>query len=319
MLRGVKTSGLGEVRGVLRSRVRKRRSASFVRREAIEGYLFISPWLIGLMVFTAGPMVASLYLSFTSYSVFTAPTWVGLTNYINIFFHDQLFWISLYDTAYFVVISVPVNVIIALLMGLLLSVNLPGIGLYRTFFYVPVVVPAVANALLWAILFSNQGLVNDALQFVHLPRMNWLFDPRITKLIFVVMDAWGVGTVAMIFLSGLKNVPVTFYESARVDGAGLLQRFWYITIPLITPVIFFNVVIGIINTFQVFTGAYVITSGGPANSTLFYVLYLYNNGFSFFKMGYASALAWILFLIIFIFTVFQLRLARRWVFYEAER
>jgi multiple sugar transport system permease protein len=319
MLRPLKAAGARDAPDAVDRRPKPRRRSSFARREAVEGYLFISPWIVGLVVFTVGPIVVSLYLSFTQYSVFTAPTWIGVTNYTNILTRDRLFWTSLYDTAYFVVVSVPVNVIIALLMGLLLSVNLPGIGLYRTFYYVPVVVPSVANALLWSILFSNEGLVNEILQFLHLPRLNWLFDPRITKLIFVVMDAWGVGTTAMIFLSGLKNIPATFYESANVDGAGLLQRFWHVTIPLLTPVIFFNVVIGIINTFQVFTGAYVITSGGPANATLFYVLYLYQNGFSYFKMGYASALAWILFLIIFVFTVIQLRLARRWVYYEAQR
>lgn len=306
--------GVGEREGP-----RRWRRAPFARREAIEGYLFISPWIAGMVIFTVGPMIASLYLSFTDYSVFTDPKWVGLKNYADILLRDQLFWTSLMNTAYYVAVSVPATLIVAFLMALLLSLELPGIGLFRTFYYVPVVVPSVANALLWSLLFTNQGLVNEALQLVHLPPFNWLFDPRITKLIFVVMGVWGAGATAMIFLAGLKDVPSTFYEAASVDGAGVWQRFRHITLPLLTPVIFFNLVIGIIATFQVFTGAYIITAGGPANSTLFYVLYLYNNGFSYFKMGYASALAWILFVIILGFTAIQLRLSRAWVFYETQR
>jgi len=264
-----------------------------------------------------GPIIASLYLSFTDYSGLSNAQFIGIGNYRELL-KDPLFWKSLYNTFYYVGFSVVATMVAAFLVALLISSDIPGIRLFRTFFYIPVVVPSVANALLWMLLFNDAGFVNGVLHDVGLPTFSWLFDPRIAKLVFVSMSVWGLGTFAMIFVAGLRDIPVTYYEAAAVDGAGPLAKLRYITLPLMAPVIFFNVVIGVINSFQVFTAAYVISSGGPANATLFYVLYLYSNGFRYLRMGYASALAWILFLIILIFTAIQFRLARSWVHYEGD-
>lgn len=296
------------------------RRGVLARREAWEGRLYVLPWVLGFVIFTIGPMVASIYFSFADYSVLSGAKWVGLDNYMDIFASDRLFRTSLYNTVYFVVLSVPLNLLAAFFVALLLNINLRGINVYRSLYYLPVITPAVASSLTWSLLFSGDfGLVNAVLRSVGLPTFNWLFDPQITKLIFVIMGLWGIGGSVIIFLAGLKNVPVSLYEAASIDGASVWRLFWHITVPMMTPLIFFNLVLGIIGTFQVFTGAYIITAGGPANSTLFYVLYLYNNAFKFFKMGYASALAWILFLIILAFTLLQLRMARLWVYYESER
>ena len=298
----------------------KHRPGPLARKEAWEGRLYILPWLAGFLIFTIGPMVASIYFSFTKYSVLSGADWLGLDNYTKLFGADRLFGLTLYNTFYFVILSVPLNLFVAFLVALLLSVQVRGINLYRTLYYLPVITPAVASALTWGMLFSGDyGLVNAVLQALGLPTFNWLFNPKITKLVFVIMGLWGIGGSAIIFLAGLQNVPRVLYEAAGIDGANLWHLFRHITVPMMTPLIFFNLVLGIIGTFQVFTGAYIITAGGPANSTLFYVLYLYNNAFRFFKMGYASALAWVLFVIILVFTVIQLRMARLWVFYEAER
>lgn len=298
----------------------KTRQGPLARKEAWEGRLYILPWVLGFLIFTVGPMIASVYFSFTKYSVLSGAKWLGLTNYTRLFTDDRLFGLSLYNTFYFVILSVPLNLFVAFLIALLLSVQVRGINLYRTLYYLPVITPAVASALTWGMLFSGDfGLVNAVLRALGLPTFNWLFNPQITKLIFVIMGLWGVGGSVIIFLAGLQNVPRVLYEAASIDGANLWHLFLHITVPMMTPLIFFNLVLGIIGTFQVFTGAYIITAGGPANSTLFYVLYLYNNAFKFFKMGYASALAWVLFVIILIFTIIQLRMARLWVFYEAER
>lgn len=293
---------------------------SLARREAWEGRLYVLPWVLGFLLFTLGPMLASIYFSFTEYSVLSGATWLGLENYADIFAKDRLFRLSLTNTFYFVALSVPLNLLVSFLVALLLSINLRGINVYRTLYYLPVITPAVASSLTWSLLFSGDfGLVNALLRGLGLPTFNWLYDPQITKLVFVVMNLWGIGGSVIIFLAGLKNVPQSLYEAAHIDGASAWRRFRHITVPMMTPLVFFNLILGIIGTFQVFTGAYIITAGGPANSTLFYVLYLYNNAFKFFKMGYASALAWILFLIILVFTIVQLRMARLWVYYEAER
>lgn len=298
----------------------KPRRGVLARREAWEGRLYVLPWVLGFLIFTIGPMLASVYFSFTEYSVLSGAKWLGLDNYTRILGNDHLFGLSLYNTLYFVALSVPLNLLASFLVALLLTIKVRGINLFRTLYYLPVITPAVASSLTWSLLFSGEfGLVNAVLRSLGLPVFNWLFDPQITKLIFVIMGLWGIGGSVIIFLAGLQNVPSVLYEAAGIDGANLWHRFRHITIPMMTPLIFFNLVLGIIGTFQVFTGAYIITAGGPANSTLFYVLYLYNNAFKFFKMGYASALAWLLFLLILAFTLLQLRMARLWVFYEADR
>lgn len=293
------------------------RRGSLARKEAWEGRLFVSPWVLGFIIFTVGPMVASIYFAFCDYSVLSGAKWVGLGNFERIA-KDRLFGLSLYNTAYFVFLAVPFGLVTSFTLAMLLNVRARGINLYRSLYYLPVITPGVATALTWTLLFAGEyGVVNAALRGIGLPAPNWFFDPKITKLVFVFLGLWGAGGGAIIFLAGLQNVPQTLYEAAHIDGANAWHRFWYVTIPMMTPIIFFNLVQGIIGTFQVFTGAYIITQGGPANSTLFYVLYLYNNAFKFFKMGYASALAWILFVIILAFTIAQLQLARRWVYYEA--
>ncbi len=293
------------------------RRLSLARKEAWEGRLFVSPWVIGFVIFTIGPMVASVYFAFADYSVLSSAKWVGLGNFVKIA-NDRLFRLSLYNTAYYVFLGVPFGLVTSFVLALLLNVKARGINIYRSLYYLPVITPAVATSLTWTLLFAGEyGVVNAGLRALGLPAPNWFYDPKITKLVFIFLGLWGAGGGAIIFLAGLQNVPQTLYEAAHIDGANMMHRFWYVTIPMMTPIIFFNLVQGIIGTFQVFTGAYIITQGGPANSTLFYVLYLYNNAFKFFKMGYASALAWILFVIILAFTAIQLQLARRWVYYEA--
>lgn len=281
------------------------------------GYAFISPWLIGFLFFTLGPMVASLYLSLTDYSGLSDPEFIGTANYERML-HDPLFWQSLYNTGYYTLFSVAGTLFFAFIVALLLSTDLPGIGVFRTLFYIPVMVPAVANSLLWMLLFNDMGLVNRLLEGAGLPVFSWLGDPSMVKLVFISQSIWALGTIAMIFLAGLRDVPTTYYEAADLDGAGTLAKMRHITLPLLSPVIFFNLVILVVNSFQVFTAAYVIGSG-PVNSSLFYVLYLYNNAFSYFDMGYASALAWALFVIILVFTAIQFRMARRYVHYEVSQ
>lgn len=298
--------------------IARRSGVSLARKEAWEGRLFVSPWVLGFLIFTVGPMAASVYFSFADYSVLSSARWVGLANYTKVFTSDRLFRLSLYNTAYFVFISVPLSLVVSFGLALVLNLKVRGINLYRSLYYLPVITPGVATALTWSLLFAGDyGVFNAALHALGLPTPNWFFDPKITKLVFVFLGLWGAGGGAIIFLAGLQNVPQTLYEAASIDGANSWDRFWGVTMPMMTPIIFFNLVQGIIGTFQVFTGAYIITQGGPANSTLFYVLYLYNNAFKFFKMGYASALAWVLFVIILVFTLIQLRLARMWVYYEA--
>jgi multiple sugar transport system permease protein len=263
-------------------------------------------------------MIVSLYFAFTEYNVLKPPEWVGLSNFERMFSEDKLFLTSLGNTVYFVLLSVPFNLIVAFGMALLLQIEVRGINVFRTLYYLPVLTPAVASALTWSLIFSSDGILNSILRLFGLETVNWLFDPNITKLVFVGMGFWTTGTTAIIFLAGLQNISQSLYDAASIDGAGVLKRFRYVTMPMMTPYIFFNLVLGIISSFQIFVPAYIITNGGPLNSTLFYVLHMYNEGFRFLHMGYASAMAWVLFLIIIVFTIIQFRLARRWVFYEVS-
>jgi multiple sugar transport system permease protein len=296
-----------------------RRGSSLMRQEAIDGYLCVLPWVLGFVLFTAGPMIASAVLAFTEYDISFAPNFNGLANFRQIIGGDPLFWKSLANTAFYTFIFVPLHLAIALTAALALNVRLRRIGIYRTIFYIPSITPTVASAFLWMWVFNpDYGLANVFLQFVGLPPSKWLFDEDMAKPSFIIMSLWGLGSAMIIFLADLQGVPEQLYEAAAIDGANAIRRFFHITIPMITPVIFFNLVVGIIGSFQIFTVAYVATQGGPNNATLFYVLYLYNQGFQFLHMGYASALAWVLFVIILAFTFLQLGLARRWVYYEGE-
>ena len=291
-----------------------RRRRSLLWREALDGWLFILPWLLGFIVFVAGPMLTSAALSFMQWEILTPPKWIGLGNFAQIA-ADPLFRESLWNTVYYTALGVPIYLTVALL----LNMNLRGTPIFRTIYFLPSLTPAVANALLWLWIFNPDfGLANALLNGIGLPGQTWLFNPQLAKLCLVLMGLWGAGQQMVIFLAGWQGIPREMLEAASIDGANDWQRFWRITVPLLSPTIFFNLVIGIIGSFQVFTVAYIATQGGPQNATLFYVLHLYRNAFEYFKMGYASAMAWVLFVIILAFTLAQFRLAQRFVYYEAE-
>lgn len=285
------------------------------------GFLFITPWLVGFVLWVLGPMLASLALVFTDWQILSPPTFSGLKN-IQTLLSDRFVGIALYNTAYFTFIYVPLNLAVAL--GLAMLVNRPtrGITAIRTLFYLPSVTPTVAYTALWIwVLNSDYGLINILLRQVGIKGPRWLGDPDWAKPALILMSLWGFGSVALIFLAALQGVPETLYEAASLDGAGRWATFAKVTLPMISPAILFNLVVGMINSFQIFTSAYVIaqgsTPGGPVNSTLFLVIYLYNAGFRDFQMGYASALAWLLFLIVVVLTGLQFLGSKRWVHYES--
>jgi multiple sugar transport system permease protein len=289
-------------------------------RENLTGYLFASPWLISLLLLTAYPVGAAIYYSFTQYTVLQPPMWVGLDNFHEIFFNDPLFWKALYNTSYYAVFSVPVGLIMAFSLALLLNQKVTGLAFFRSTFFLPSIVPVVAASIIWAwILQPEFGLINDILGRMGLYRPPWLTSPVWSKPSLILMSLWGIGPTAIIFLAGLQDIPVHLYEAAEIDGANSLQKLFSVTIPLLTPTIFFNLVTGMIGAFQIFTQVYIISEGGPLWSTLFYVFFLWQQGFRYFKMGYASALALILFVIILALTMVVLSTSKRWVYYEAEQ
>lgn len=284
------------------------------------GYLYIAPWLLGFVIFILGPLLASLYLSFTDYEVTLAPKWVGFANYVKAFFQDDLTWVSLGNTAYYVFISVPLGLAAALLCALLMDRKIWGVAGFRTLYYMPSIVPAVVTTLLWSYLLQpDYGLVNNLLLDLGITGPTWLNSVIWAKPALIIMALWAGagGSTMIIFLAGLQGVPTDLYEAAEVDGAGGLRKFSSITFPLLTPTIFFNLVVGMIASFQVFTQAFVATQGGPGDATRFFVLYLYDQAFVDYRPGYASALAWILFVIVLAFTVIQFTVAKRWVYYES--
>jgi multiple sugar transport system permease protein len=290
--------------------------------DTLWSYFFILPWLIGLVAFTIGPMIASLYYSFTEYDILTPPKWIALENYTRLF-TDQLFWQSMKVTLYFAALALPLNLILGYLLAVLLNQKVPGLNLWRTLYYLPSVISGVAVAVLWARLFNpNLGWINFFLKTVVGIKSppGWLQDTTWAVPALIIMSLWSVGGTMIIYLSGLQGVPTTLYEAARVDGANKFQSFINITLPMTSPVIFFNLVMGLIETFQYFTVAYTTSggTGGPARSTLFYNLYLYQNAFVYFDMGYASAMAWILFFIVLVLTLLVFRSSAGWVFYEGE-
>ena len=286
------------------------------RQRTLAFYLFIAPWLLGFVLFTAGPILASLALGLSDYDIVSSPHLVGLSNYTRLW-ADPLFHVSLFNTLYYVVFAVPLGLAVSLVLAVLLNQKVHGTAIYRTLFYIPSIVPAVANTLVWLWLLEPQwGLFNSLLGLIGLPGPLWLASEYWSKPALILMALWGSGATVIIFLAGLQGIPEHLYEAASIDGANSWKRFWHITLPLLTPTIFFNLVMGIIGSFQVFTQAYIMTNGGPLDSTLFYMLYLFRQGFSFLQMGYASAMAWILFVIILVLTLIQFRAAPRWVHYE---
>jgi multiple sugar transport system permease protein len=291
------------------------------RRQAVEGYLFASPWIVGFFTFTAGAMLYSVWMSLHRWNVLTPPQFVGGGNYVKVFCRDPLFWKCLTNTAYYSSVSVPLRLLIALSLAVLLNQQVRGLALFRTIFYLPSVVTGVATAMLWMLLLNpDVGGVNFVLRrlgVAHPP--GWFTDEHWAMPGLILMSLWSVGTMMLTFLAGLQSVPEELQDAAQVDGAGAWGRFRHVTLPLLTPTIFFNLVISVIGSFQVFTQSYIITGGGPADSTLTYALYLFRNAFEYFKMGYASALAWILFFIILALTMLIFRSSAFWVHYESER
>ena len=289
-----------------------------LRLQDIEGWFFISPWLLGLLAFGVIPFFASLYLSFTKYELLGAPQWIGLRNYQRLFFQDPRFWISLRVTLYYSALAVPTGLVIAFILALFLNADIRARAFFRTMFYLPSVTAGVATAFLWAYLLNpSNGLVNTLLGFIGIKGPGWLFSRQWAVPALVLMSWWGVGGTVVIYLAGLQAVPQHLYEAAEIDGASSWSRLLHVTIPMMSPTIFFTMVMGVIGSFQMFTTAYVITNGGPADATLFYILYLFRHAFQNFNMGYASALAWVLFVLVLAITLAQLKLSGRWVYYES--
>jgi multiple sugar transport system permease protein len=284
--------------------------------ELVTGLAFITPWFIGFVWFILYPVLASVYYSFTSFHVIETPQWVGLGNF-NTLIHDDLFWISLWNTAYYIAGSVPLDLVAALFLAVLLNMSLPFRAVLRTAYYVPVIVPTVAGAILWIMLFNTHGgIINETLGLVGIPEVPWLSSPDWAMPALIIVSVWGIGRAIVIFLAGLQDVPTTLYEAARLDGAGPLQVVLHVTVPLVSPVILFNGILFMIDASQVFAQPLIMTGGGPLNATLMYSIELFRNAFVYYKMGYASAMAWIFFVFLFALTLVSLRLSRRYVHYE---
>jgi multiple sugar transport system permease protein len=291
-----------------------------INKEAIAGYLFTSPAILGLLLLIIGPMIASLIISFTNWQVLNDLEWVGLANYERIFFDDLYFKKSILVTFYFATASVALTMISSIVLGLLMNLNMKRIAFFRTIFYLPTIVPAVAASMLWVWMFNPDfGLFNSILTQIGLPKLMWIYDESTAIPSLVLMRMWESGSAALIILAGLKDVPKHLYEAVDIDGGNWGHKFWYVSIPMITPVIFFNLIMGLIRAFQAFTEAYVMTEGGPNNATLFYVYFIYREAFMQNNFGYASALSWILFLIIAIFTFIIFKSSKGWVHYGGEK
>ncbi len=309
-------------------RQRRRVRRGVTRRRYGTVLLFMSPWIVGFLVFLLYPMLASLYFSFTKYDLLSHPIWTGISNYKFMFTKDPVFWQAVKNTLWIIAVGVPTRIVFAIFTASLLATRRRSIGVYRTVFFLPSIAPAVAATLGFVYLLNPAtGPVNRWLGLLHLPKPLWFFDPTWSKPGLVLLGLWGVGDAMIIFLAGLLNVPGQLYEAADIEGARRWQKFRFITLPMISPVIFFSLVIGVIDGFQYFTQAYVAAAaisgpgqinfvGSPQHSTMFYSVYLYNQGFQNFHMGYASAQAWVLFAITMVCTVTLIRMSRRWVHYQ---
>ncbi|NLV91858.1 MAG: sugar ABC transporter permease [Firmicutes bacterium] len=288
------------------------------RKRTIEGYLFASPWFLGFFLFTAGPMIVSFVMSFFNYDVLTPASYIGFDNYRVIFTDDPLFWKALYNTFFYAFFQIPSYLVVSLVVAIMMNQKIRGIRVFRTLYYLPAVTAGPATMMLWLWLFDpSSGLINQALWALGIyDTPLWLQSEVWSKPSLILMSLWYAGSSMVIYLAGLQGIPQELYDAASVDGAGTWRQFWKITLPMLSPTIFFNLIMGIINAFQIFEQAYLMTEGGPMNSTMFYALYLYYNAFKWLKMGYASALAWVLFAIILILTLIQFKFANRWVYYE---
>jgi len=296
---------------------RPRKSKAALRRNLV-AYAFLSPWLIGFLVFTVIPFFSSLYLSFTRYNIITPPVPIGAANYRTLVQDDPLFWKALWVTVKYALVAVPLGIVAGVGLALLLNIQVRGIAVYRTIFFLPSILPTVATSVVFTWILNPQiGLVNGLLRNFGIVGPGWLTDTKWAFSSLVFMSLWGVGGSMVIYLAGLKDIPIHLYEAAVLDGAGVFQRMRRITLPMLTPVIFFNLVMGIIGAFQYFTQAFIMTSGGPEDSTRFYSLYLFDRAWRYLDMGYASAMAWILFLIVVVVTSVVMRTQKKWVHYGA--
>jgi ABC-type sugar transport system permease subunit len=292
---------------------------SLRKRGILAGYLFIAPVILGYLIWVAGPMLVAVWLSLNEWDMLRPPTFVGLDNYRQML-HNDLFWKSLTVTFYFTFASVPLSLALSFAIAMLVNVKVRGIAMFRMLFYLPSIVPLVVNSVLWLWVFnSDLGLLNALLHWFGLSRVLWLQDSRLSMPALILMSQWTIGGSMVIFLAGLQGIPQHLYEAAEIDGASYWQRFWNVTIPMMSPVIFFNLVIGLIAALQNFVPGYLMTQGGPENSTLFYGLYIFWSAFRDFKMGYAAALSWVLFAIVLLLSVFVFRYLGRLVYYEEAR
>ena len=288
-------------------------------KESVAGDVFIAPFIIGLIVFTAIPFFTSLYLAFTEYNILTPAKWVGLANFKKMFFEDKLFWKSFWVTFKFALIQVPVKLLVSLGVALILSRNSRAIPVYRAAFYIPSLMGgSVAVALTWKQMFAYKGAINAILGALGMEPVKWLSDPKTALGVLIGLGVWQFGSSMLIFLAALKNVPQSYHEAAIVDGAGPVRRFFKIVLPMITPIFFFNLVNQTIGAFQAFNSSYLISQGKPLNTTLYYGLHLYNRAFTYYEMGYGSAMAWFMLLVIAVFTALIFRSSSAWVYYESE-
>lgn len=294
--------------------------SKFQTRRALWGYVFALPWILGLIIFWGGPILVSFYYSFTSYEVIGTPKWIGLNNFIRAFTNDPLFWPSLRRTFEFTILYAPTAIIGALLLATMLNQHLLGTNIYRTIFFMPHLIPAVALAVVWIYLLQPRlGPVNMVLRDLGIENPPaWLASQDTALLSLTMISVWAAvgGNTMLIFLAGLQGVPQELYEAADIDGASSLRKFWHVTLPLLTPTIFFNVVLIIIAALKVFNTAWVATKGGPSYATWFFALHIYQEAFQYFRLGYGSALAWVLAVILIFFTWLQVTFSRRWVHYE---
>lgn len=296
------------------------------RREAVAGYLFLLPWIIGFLWFTLGPVIGSLWLSLTDYSGGNAPTFIGLRNYKEMLFNDTLFWQSLKVTTIFTLSSVPLGLVLSLAIALLLNQKVRFVSVWRTIYYLPSLVTGAAVALLWQYMFNEQfGLINSVFTAVGLPGVPWLSDEFWIMPSLVLASLWGIGGGMLIYLGGLQGIPTELYEAAMIDGANTWRKFWRITIPMLSPTIFYNLIFGIIGSFQVFALVFLLTGGiggsvgGPNYASYVYGIYIYQTAFQFGRLGYSAGLGWVLFALVLLLTLLVFRSARYWVFYSGER
>ena len=289
------------------------------RHETILGWLMVSPWLIGFICFSALPMFASLIISFTEWDMLSKPEWVGFENYKTLFLEDPLALHSLNITILFTIVSIPLNIVFGLALALLLITSIRGLAIFRTIFYLPAILSGVAVALMWRWIFSTEfGLLNALLSMIGIEGPAWLTDRIWVLPSFVIMRLWSVGGGMIIYLAGLQSIPTNLYEAANIDGANWWHRTRFITFPMLSPTIFFELIVGFIFSMQIFTEAFIMTNGGPADASLFYLLYLYRTAFQYFDMGYASALAWVLFVVILVLTIILFKTGKSWVYYELD-